>query len=106
MSTTDESTGNGKLPPPRGAKDPMTLAEALEFLRSALHYIALTDTEITVENDDEGWLRVGIRGAVFIADASGDIFFKPISPQISCFPKGNDSIATASGSLFGEPNDA
>ena len=58
----------------------MTLSEALEFLRSAFHFVALSGTELTVENDASGWLKIGIAGVGFVEDARGDIYFQPISP--------------------------
>lgn len=79
MSTTANSTGTEKSPLPRAEK-PMSLGEALEFLRSAFHFVALAGGEISVENDASGWLKIGIAGVAFVEDKSGDIYFQPISP--------------------------
>lgn len=66
----------------------MSLSEAAEFLRSALHFVALAGGEISVENDPNETLRIGVRGLAFVEDPSGDIYFRAVSP----LPEGN--IAT------------
>lgn len=79
MSEIAPSTGHEKSQPPRDEKA-MSLSEALEFLRSAFHYVATAGGEISVENDDTGWLRIGIGGVAFVEDERGDIYFETLSP--------------------------
>lgn len=66
----------------------MSLSEALEFLRSALHFVALADGVISVENEADG-VEISIADVAFSEDESGDIYFQPVSPLA-------ESIATIS----------
>lgn len=79
MSAIAKSTGNGKSPQPRVEK-PMSLDEACDFLRAALHYIAIAGGEIQVENDAVEGLKITVKQVAFTEDESGDMFFVPISP--------------------------
>ena len=84
MNETAKSTGSEKSTPPRDEK-PMSLQEALEFLRSALHFVAIAGVEPEIEYTPQG-LRVEIPGALFREDMSGDIYLvarATVSPQIS-----------------------
>ena len=85
MSAIEQSIGNGNSRRNTGERS-MSLSEALEFLRSALHLVALADGVISVENDAEG-VGISIAGVAFSEDESGDIYFQPVSPL-------SESIAT------------
>lgn len=85
MSAIEQSIGNGNSRRNTGERS-MSLSEALEFLRSALHFVALADGVISVENDAEG-VGISIAGVAFSEDESGDIYFQPVSPL-------SESIAT------------
>lgn len=74
----------------------MSLSEALEFLRSALHLVALADGVISVENEADG-VEISIADVAFSEDESGDIYFQPVSPL-------SESIATIA--VTEETNDA
>ena len=95
MSAIEQSIGNGNSRRNTGERS-MSLSEALEFLRSALHLVALADGVISVENEADG-VEISIADVAFSEDESGDIYFQPVSPL-------SESIATIA--VTEETNDA
>lgn len=79
MSTASD-TGSAKPTPTTGAKLPkFPLTDALEFLRSGLHYVAKAGTPIQVENHPDGTLTITLRGIYYYEGArAGEIRFAPI----------------------------
>lgn len=66
--------------PTTAAKSPnFTLSDALEFLRSGLHYVARAGTPIRVENQPDGTLTISLSGVYYYEGSRpGEIRFAPI----------------------------
>lgn len=79
MNEIEQSFGTAKSPPPRVEK-PVSLEEACEYLRSALHFLALAGADILVEN--AGGVNINVRQIEAAEDAGGDMYFVPVSPPV------------------------